>query len=1170
MAAAPPSIDSSKLLKAPEVFKGDEETWLEWSFVFRNYCLGLDAPMVQHMNEIVASGVEVSINDMTDVTQSRARNLMALLSSYCRSKAQRVLRNMKEPDNGFNAWLELNESMLANTPQQRSAILRTLLKWDFKGDFKARMIEFEIEVTLFDRLGGVGEDFPDSIKMAVLIEGAPAKLREHLQVNSERYTTYAQVRSAVTSFLATRKAVTQTSHEDSNDMQVDALGKGGGKNGKKGGKTKHGKKGEHTPSNGTGVKGKTDKGKGKKGGKTPSAPFAGYCGFCGIWGHMIKDCRKNPANNLSGKPGVSALAADGGTGTAPQTNAALLFGDEPEDEAIHQWPPPPEWEEEWEEEHPSGWIMALCAAAGPAIGSPTKQWVLVDTGSDITACGWDFGQGADTSAPTRRLDLKNVSGTAIEHYGERAVRVKLTDTEWTEHPCTMNFDVAEVATPVMSVGKSSDNGFGLWIPPYGGQPVLIRGGSVEVSGGNQIPLTRYNNVYYMEVDIQPPTGSVGLVVAAQHAEADFHAGMEPFDQDLEENFNFDDDMPAALVLPANIVDLEAYARAPAEPAPVIAKVPASVSAEQISWHRVTGHAEYKDWCEHCVMSKGRERPHRRLEEQDGDIPIITCDYSFLSFDKAEEARHQPVDGKTPTVLCAADRRSGACFSVQVLTKGPSVRYGPKAFAQWIDRLGYKRVRLRCDPEPALKAAARATIKMSQTTEIVLETVPTASHATMGVGEQIHQLILGKVRILKSEFESLTKVHLPPAAALVPWIVRHAGWIRNRFEKRPDGHTAHYNIVGVEYSGVVHVFGEIVLARLPATKTKKFTGKFVKAIWLGKAELSDEHIVGTASGAFLCRTTHRLPVESQFDSELYKQFCAPPWEPGAKGPGVIDDEEVGDLPAGPLPELASVAPPGLAPQQAEAPAPPGSPARAEAAGNETHIAEPGLAMGLAAPAALKRGSGGETPPAAWQRTSHARLDVDPEPRGAPRLAADEVEEELRAITKRVRHDDVISGLVVEEYLVCGAEGQTFDQAFEQAADLADQDTSDDLWEHPELQISLSMDEEKIAMGREKEMEKLTSFAAYEWVSEAEATDGKWITSRWEDQLRGDEVRSRWVWRVARSLRSPPIACRFLLLTALSILARRPRRSSARAPAKPSSWPSTEALASESMCPMYGRS
>ncbi len=44
MAAAAPLIDSSKLLKAPEVFNGSEEQWLEWSFIFKNYCLGLDAP----------------------------------------------------------------------------------------------------------------------------------------------------------------------------------------------------------------------------------------------------------------------------------------------------------------------------------------------------------------------------------------------------------------------------------------------------------------------------------------------------------------------------------------------------------------------------------------------------------------------------------------------------------------------------------------------------------------------------------------------------------------------------------------------------------------------------------------------------------------------------------------------------------------------------------------------------------------------------------------------------------------------------------------------------------------------------------------------------------------------------------------------------------------------
>ncbi len=99
MAVPPaPVIDSSKLLKAPDTFKGDEDKWLESSFIFKNCCLGLDAEMVANMNDIVTNGVFVPMGEMADPEQARSRNLLALLSSYCRDKAQRVLRNLKEPD----------------------------------------------------------------------------------------------------------------------------------------------------------------------------------------------------------------------------------------------------------------------------------------------------------------------------------------------------------------------------------------------------------------------------------------------------------------------------------------------------------------------------------------------------------------------------------------------------------------------------------------------------------------------------------------------------------------------------------------------------------------------------------------------------------------------------------------------------------------------------------------------------------------------------------------------------------------------------------------------------------------------------------------------------------------------------------------------------------------
>ena len=128
-----------------------------------------------------------------------------------------------------------------------------------------------------------------------------------------------------------------------------------------------------------------------------------------------------------------------------------------------------------------------------------------------------------------------------------------------------------------------------------------------------------------------------------------------------------------------------------------------------------------------MASRGRERGHLRIGDKDSEVPVIICDYTFLTFDKD----NLEVTQKTPTLLCAADKRSGACFTVQVTVKGAKCEYGCAAFGQWIDRLGYKRVRLRFDPEPAPRDFVRGTIRRCSTTEVVMETVPGASHASMG-------------------------------------------------------------------------------------------------------------------------------------------------------------------------------------------------------------------------------------------------------------------------------------------------------------------------------------------------------------------------------------------------------------------------------------------------------
>ena len=80
-----------------------------------------------------------------------------------------------------------------------------------------------------------------------------------------------------------------------------------------------------------------------------------------------------------------------------------------------------------------------------------KGMVLVDTGSDVTACGWDFGRGNDIKHVANALDLRSVRGQSINHCGVKEVPVLLTDDGMDKHPCRISFDVADVEAPVMSV-----------------------------------------------------------------------------------------------------------------------------------------------------------------------------------------------------------------------------------------------------------------------------------------------------------------------------------------------------------------------------------------------------------------------------------------------------------------------------------------------------------------------------------------------------------------------------------------------------------------------------------------------------------------------------------------------------------------------------------------------
>ena len=109
-----------------------------------------------------------------------------------------------------------------------------------------------------------GEEFPDNMKVAIVIQAAPREIREKLQL--QNFATYSNLHSRIEHYIHTMRVWSSGSGDTPLPMdvgQVASLLRGGGKKGDKG----KGKKGQSK-----------DKGKGFSAAPTQ---FDGYCNGCG-------------------------------------------------------------------------------------------------------------------------------------------------------------------------------------------------------------------------------------------------------------------------------------------------------------------------------------------------------------------------------------------------------------------------------------------------------------------------------------------------------------------------------------------------------------------------------------------------------------------------------------------------------------------------------------------------------------------------------------------------------------------------------------------------------------------------------------------------------------------------------------------------------------------------
>ena len=135
-------------------------------------------------------------------------------------------------------------------------------------------------------------------------------------------------------------------------------------------------------------------------------------------------------------------------------------------------------------------------------------------------------------------------------------------------------------------------------------------------------------------------------------------------------------------------------------------------------------------------------------------------------------------------------------------KGGGDKYVISSAVSFLKELVYTRFRCRTDPEPPIKAMVDAVIKClsdDRAVEQILpeETIP-ESHASLGALEGWHNLLQGQIRALRLDVEDRFGSIVGVTHQCVPWLVRHATWLLNRFQRRQDGATSFENLNGVSW------------------------------------------------------------------------------------------------------------------------------------------------------------------------------------------------------------------------------------------------------------------------------------------------------------------------------------------------------------------------------------
>ena len=269
--------------------------------------------------------------------------------------------------------------------------------------------------------------------------------------------------------------------------------------------------------------------------------------------------------------------------------------------------------------------------------------------------------------------------------------------------------------------------------------------------------------------------------------------------------------------------------------------PMRPGAEAVRQHNLT-HCPYQSWCEVCLASKGKsDHYHREApESKDGDVARVQMDFMFVGAESTfvDEPR------ATATVLMVVCEDDGNLSATEVRTK--TDEYGVEMVLRFLST--YEDVEIKTDGEPSIvETARRVPSRRDRTT--ILEQTNVGGPQEIGAVERANGTVQAQLRAYYLDVQDRMKVRVIPATQLFLWMLRHSVWTVVRYHAyQRTKQTPYDRTRGCRYESSLVPFGEVVMAKIAdADKLRagKLDSAWVKAVWVGRVDKSNEHLLLTA-------------------------------------------------------------------------------------------------------------------------------------------------------------------------------------------------------------------------------------------------------------------------------------------------------------------------------------